>query len=776
MCKRGTNKSIFKTILLSYILILLIPLLMGIIGYSQAVRVAKEDAEQYNMAALGQAMNIIDTQLDSIEKLMTDISLNSRIQNFIYKNAPLDDKKRYEMLNVIDEIARYKNTNPFIDELYIYFKGSDIVLKDSGIYEPHFFYEQAGLDCPDMNYNKWIEHLSQYNYRSYISLGYDNRKSSSGRMILAFRSLPLNAQLGSEVKASIGMIIDEQKLKKLLVNVDVLDNGTTLILDNNNSIIAKMGDASIQYKDIDKVSAKMVFERGYFYQNILGIDSMIAYTVSEHSGWKYITIIPKQAFMDRAQYIRNLTVVIFVLSLAAGFSMAYFMTCKEYNPLKRILNKLSDKMGILPKQIGNEYEFIGKALDEAIYANERIERELAKQKPVLRSTFLSKLIRGGIMKDDIGMKETIEFLNINLPYNFYSVTLAYIDDYYPYNMQRLSEDQRIKYNIAILDLINDFVANNGLDVIVNMVEGEDDEYIFLFNIAEDNINDSIVRLIQDIQIIMERDYGVIMTFCVGGIYQDFAGIKESFIEAKEMAGYRGLNRKVITYDDLCKNKHKGYYYPTDEELRLMNYMKAGDIDKVERAVNDIFSRNSEHGKISIEIMKCLFFDMVATAMKVANEMHIDCEEIVCKNFTQGTICHARDEILSIYSNICSLINQYRESPNQKLCKDILAYINANYTNPDICLTDIAQNFNMTVAYISHLFKKQMGIGIVDYINRFRIEKAKELLIDPRLKLNDIAEILGYANDAAFIRVFKKYEGVTPGRYREVLSIKRIIEL
>jgi YesN/AraC family two-component response regulator len=83
---------------------------------------------------------------------------------------------------------------------------------------------------------------------------------------------------------------------------------------------------------------------------------------------------------------------------------------------------------------------------------------------------------------------------------------------------------------------------------------------------------------------------------------------------------------------------------------------------------------------------------------------------------------------------------------------------------------------MTVAYISHLFKKQMGIGIVDYINRFRIEKAKELLIDPRLKLNDIAEILGYANDAAFIRVFKKYEGVTPGRYREVLSIKRIIEL
>ncbi|MDK2992478.1 MAG: hypothetical protein PWP48_1711 [Clostridiales bacterium] len=98
MCKRGTNKSIFKTILLSYILILLIPLLMGIIGYSQAVRVAKEDAEQYNMAALGQAMNIIDTQLDSIEKLMTDISLNSRIQNFIYKNAPLDDKNAMKCL------------------------------------------------------------------------------------------------------------------------------------------------------------------------------------------------------------------------------------------------------------------------------------------------------------------------------------------------------------------------------------------------------------------------------------------------------------------------------------------------------------------------------------------------------------------------------------------------------------------------------------------------------------------------------------------------------
>nr|WP_246238994.1 helix-turn-helix transcriptional regulator [Paenibacillus anseongense] len=74
---------------------------------------------------------------------------------------------------------------------------------------------------------------------------------------------------------------------------------------------------------------------------------------------------------------------------------------------------------------------------------------------------------------------------------------------------------------------------------------------------------------------------------------------------------------------------------------------------------------------------------------------------------------------------------------------------------------------MKSTYLSKLFREQTGEGLLDYINKVRIVKAKELIENQNITLNEIASLVGFSDVNALIRIFKKYEGVTPGKYKEM---------
>ena len=98
---------------------------------------------------------------------------------------------------------------------------------------------------------------------------------------------------------------------------------------------------------------------------------------------------------------------------------------------------------------------------------------------------------------------------------------------------------------------------------------------------------------------------------------------------------------------------------------------------------------------------------------------------------------------------------------------MIAFIEGNYSNYDLSVSMVADKYNMNIVNLSKYFKKHYGIGMLDYIHKLRIEKAKLLIKDEKLSIKDVGEKVGYYNSAAFIRVFKKYEGITPGKHKEI---------
>ena len=98
--------------------------------------------------------------------------------------------------------------------------------------------------------------------------------------------------------------------------------------------------------------------------------------------------------------------------------------------------------------------------------------------------------------------------------------------------------------------------------------------------------------------------------------------------------------------------------------------------------------------------------------------------------------------------------------------DVRGFIQKNYTNPNMSLAMVADEFSMNYTYASHFFKDFIGMNFIDYVSDLRVKKASELLRTTTMPIADIAAAVGYANSTVLIKIFKKITNTTPGAYRK----------
>ena len=120
--------------------------------------------------------------------------------------------------------------------------------------------------------------------------------------------------------------------------------------------------------------------------------------------------------------------------------------------------------------------------------------------------------------------------------------------------------------------------------------------------------------------------------------------------------------------------------------------------------------------------------------------------------------------LAMASNQIHLQQQNEESPMIKRAKD---YINQRKSD-NLTLGEVAKSVNVSVFYFCKMFKKSTGLHFTDYLSRARVERAKNLLLNPNLRVSEIAFEVGFQSLTHFNRVFRRIEGQAPTNYRKSL--------
>lgn len=95
------------------------------------------------------------------------------------------------------------------------------------------------------------------------------------------------------------------------------------------------------------------------------------------------------------------------------------------------------------------------------------------------------------------------------------------------------------------------------------------------------------------------------------------------------------------------------------------------------------------------------------------------------------------------------------------------YVGQRYGDPDLSLSSISAELNLSASYLCVLFKKETGITLNHYITQYRMEHAKKALLQDEVKIKQVANEVGYNDCNYFIKAFKKANGVTPMEFREL---------
>lgn len=128
-----------------------------------------------------------------------------------------------------------------------------------------------------------------------------------------------------------------------------------------------------------------------------------------------------------------------------------------------------------------------------------------------------------------------------------------------------------------------------------------------------------------------------------------------------------------------------------------------------------------------------------------------------------------DELKAVTEQIAEeLMTPQKDPPEQtaasSLLTDVLAYLDEHYMDHDLSMASLSAEFHVNESTLSRIFRQEKNMTFLEYLQSLRVQKAKELLKTCSVK--ETAAQVGFWDAQALIRVFKKYEGITPGQYKE----------
>lgn len=195
-------------------------------------------------------------------------------------------------------------------------------------------------------------------------------------------------------------------------------------------------------------------------------------------------------------------------------------------------------------------------------------------------------------------------------------------------------------------------------------------------------------------------------------------------------------------------------------------------------IRDFHGMKSEFTKAFDYIENNLGFSSIYIKYNVSEVIQRCCEILNCKNkimeivediYSARTLDQLRRSVEELIESLQKI--GPHEGGEGRLVERTKEYVKAHYSDCTLGVSSIAEELEITPAYLSSLYKSRTGNNLVKYISQYRMEKAKELLVSTNMKVNDISSEVGYANSSYFISLFRTYTGISPARYRIQISEK-----
>ncbi|MDF2655909.1 MAG: two component transcriptional regulator, AraC family [Bacillota bacterium] len=259
---------------------------------------------------------------------------------------------------------------------------------------------------------------------------------------------------------------------------------------------------------------------------------------------------------------------------------------------------------------------------------------------------------------------------------------------------------------------------------------------------------------------------------IGRAVKEFSRIRDSYREAYSACRYIEFFDwgKCVYYSDVAISGEPMNISFSPEKERLQFSVRMGHTGVTEQIMKDILLKAADQGA-SVDTLRSLGLEALVILNEVARESGIP--EISGSAWKKVELCSSLADLLqmliSSYETVCASIEALRIDRNRATVKKVKQMIDTEY-GKNITLENLSKLVYLSPNYLSKLFYGEYGISFKDYLIQVRMEAAKTLLRDDRMKVYEIGERVGYTDSRYFSQVFKKYTNMTPLGFRS-----RIIE-
>ena len=215
-----------------------------------------------------------------------------------------------------------------------------------------------------------------------------------------------------------------------------------------------------------------------------------------------------------------------------------------------------------------------------------------------------------------------------------------------------------------------------------------------------------------------------------------------------------------------------FHLQEQQERALVECILEDNVEKAGQVLNDIFGRicilsgnEKELIKIRIGELTGVLLTNLLRRGTVDEEIMTpltDCQQRIAEASDVDQIAYELQQILPL---LISLRQKTLAMDVTEIVQKCLQYIRKHYRG-HISLADAADSIGVSHSHLSRVFKDEMGMGFSDYVNEYRMDRARELLSISNMSISEIAMSVGYSNQQYFTKVFKQHTGSTPGQFRK----------
>lgn len=528
----------------------------------------------------------------------------------------------------------------------------------------------------------------------------------------------------------------------------IYSNDELINLGNNNNKIGKVKDQLVEI--LNNRKTELFSDEGYI-ERLLGKKFHIFYLPSFDLTLLYIQSpinILQIVFYEFAK-VFSIFIVIYILILIAR----HFIII----PIKQ----LAKKMGYIKNKDEKELEYIENKIEEIQNINLSLQSKILN----LRNYQKQKRIKEYLT----GITEHLDLTVLN------DVSEIFKVDSYRVVIMEIFDIDSIENIFDKFNLSKELVLKYFSEEVKCEVVGIDYKSI-AFILEERLTREELEEVLKCLVSHIDRNFNLKFSLVVTNVYNDVLQMPKAYRTAKKMLDYKYIYKQnsVIFQDRLKENSFDKYYYPIEVESKLILRTLSSNEISVKRIIDEMFNQKSGQviDKKYVKEFGVLLYNTLNRILLQLNEVN---ENIDIKAYKINEILEINNavDLKNLFQekilDICKLTKMEEENDIESVKIKIERYLEENYMI-DISLENLADHLGHSFKYTSVLFKKVMGDNFKNYLSIYRIEKSKEIMQENSgLRIKDLAELVGYNSSNTFIRTFRKYEGISPGKYFGIIE-------